>query len=163
MQVARTLHDEHLATLGVLERLEAELARRGHDQIPDVSDQALWRSLAEAGALVNSELIAHFTFEEEALFPLLDEAGNAGISTLLLDEHRTILPIARRVAVLAAQARRDGVTAGSWDELRRLGLELCERLVAHIQKEEMGLLPMVDTLLDEEQDRALSNDYLALR
>ena len=162
MQVARTLHDEHLATLGVLERLEAELARRGHDQIPDAGDQALWRSLAEAGALVDSELIAHFTFEEEALFPLLDEAGDAGISTLLLDEHRTILPIARRVAALGDQARH-GCTAGSWDELRRLGLELCERLVSHIQKEEMGLLPMVDTLLDEEQDRALSNDYLALR
>jgi hypothetical protein len=36
---------------------------------------------------------------------------------------------------------------------------MVERQVAHIQKETMALLPMLDGLLDEETDRALSFAY----
>ncbi|HYQ99934.1 MAG TPA: hemerythrin domain-containing protein, partial [Casimicrobiaceae bacterium] len=45
--------------------------------------------------------------------------------------------------------------------LQRGVSELVERQVAHIQKETMALLPMLDDLLDEETDRALAFAYAA--
>ena len=42
---------------------------------------------------------------------------------------------------------------------RRGALEIVERQVAHIQKETMALLPMLDDLLDEETDRELAFAY----
>jgi hypothetical protein len=46
--------------------------------------------------------------------------------------------------------------------LRSLGLELAERLVSHVQKEEMSLLPALEDLLDEEVDHELASAYAAL-
>ena len=39
-------------------------------------------------------------------------------------------------------------------------LELAERLMSHIQKEEMSLLPALDDLLDEAADQELTEAYL---
>ena len=39
------------------------------------------------------------------------------------------------------------------------GRELAERLVSHVQKEEMSLLPSLEDLLDEETDQALAGSY----
>jgi hypothetical protein len=47
-------------------------------------------------------------------------------------------------------------------ETRALGLELAERLVSHVQKEEMSLLPAVEDLLDEGTDHELASVYAAL-
>ncbi len=38
-------------------------------------------------------------------------------------------------------------------------MEMVEREVAHIQKETMALLPMLDQLLDDETDRQLALAY----
>ena len=48
-----------------------------------------------------------------------------------------------------------------WEALKRGVLELVERLVSHIQKEEMALLPLLDDLLDDETDRQLAFAYAA--
>jgi hypothetical protein len=45
--------------------------------------------------------------------------------------------------------------------LQLLAGELVERQVAHIQKETMALLPMLDDLLDDETDRQLAFTYAA--
>ena len=42
---------------------------------------------------------------------------------------------------------------------QRLALELLERMVSHIQKETMGLLPLLEDLLDEQTDRDLALAY----
>ena len=57
------------------------------------------------------------------------------------------------IVVEAGPATLDAAQTG---DFRRLALELVERQVAHIQKESMALLPMLDDLLDDETDRALS-------
>ncbi len=44
-------------------------------------------------------------------------------------------------------------------EFRALAFELAERLVTHVQKEEMALLPALDDLLDEDADRELQLAY----
>ena len=40
-------------------------------------------------------------------------------------------------------------------------MDMVERQVAHIQKETMGLLPVVEDLLDGETDRELAFQYAA--
>jgi len=74
-----------------------------------------------------------------------------------------ILPLARRLAELARRFREGGLSEELWAEFHALGAELDERLVAHIQKEDMGLLPALDDLLEEETDDRLALQYAELR
>lgn len=158
-QINRALHDEHQNTITYLEKLETELYKHSQDKVPDLADDNLGNIVWQLIPLVEEEIGTHFKFEEESIFPLLQAAGDTDITNLLTEEHRTILPIGERLMVLAKETRNSDLNIETWSEMRRLGLELIERLVSHIQKEEMGLLPMLDTLIDEEQDAELSNNY----
>lgn len=141
-QVSRRLHEEHQATLALWARLEAALAA-------GKADAALMRS---AAASLADEIERHFAFEETELFPRLAAAGEGDIAALLEEEHATIRAAATR---FIAAVKTNALDTG----LRPLGLELAERLVSHVQKEEMSLLPALDDLLDEETDHALSAAY----
>ncbi|MSQ55210.1 MAG: hypothetical protein EXR31_07575 [Betaproteobacteria bacterium] len=48
-----------------------------------------------------------------------------------------------------------------WKELRNAGFGFAERMQGHIQKEEMGLLPMIEDLIDAQSDEALAMVYAA--
>ena len=139
-QVSRRLHEQHQATLALWSRVEASLAAGR-------ADAALMR--AAAGSLAE-EIAQHFEFEERELVPRLAAAGEGDIAELLREEHATIRSAAGRFIALA------GEDAGR--DLRALGLELAERLVSHVQKEEMSLLPALEDLLDEETDAALAGE-----
>ena len=140
--ISRRLHEEHEATLALWSRVETSLAAGR-------PDAGLLRSAAAALA---EELDRHFAFEEAELFPRLAAAGEADIGMLLADEHATIRDVGREFIALVKSE------PGS-PRLRPLGLELAERLVAHVQKEEMSLLPSLDDLLDEDADQELSASY----
>jgi hypothetical protein len=62
---------------------------------------------------------------------------------------------------LTAAAARGTLDDAGWAELKRGALEMVERQVAHIQKETMALLPLLDDLLDEADDRELAFAYAA--
>lgn len=141
-QISRRLHEEHEATLALWSRLEASLAANRQDG-------ALLKSAAAALA---DELDRHFAFEEEELFPRLAAAGEADIGELLADEHAAIREAGREFIALV----KSGTEA---PRLRPLGLELAERLIAHVQKEEMSLLPSLDDLLDDAADAELMQRY----
>jgi hemerythrin-like domain-containing protein len=162
-QISRSIHDEHQNTITYLEKLETELLKHSHDKAPDLSEGDLGSIIWQLIPLVEEEIGVHFQFEEESIFPILDTAGDSGITFLLTEEHRTILPLGERLMELARGTRDNTLDHETWSELRRLGIELIERLVSHIQKEEMGLLPMIETLIDEEQDAELSNNYAMMR
>jgi len=151
-QVSRRLHQEHEATLALWGRLEQTLALRGN-RPPGAEDARLLRSCA---ASLAHELTRHFAFEETELFPRLAAAGEGDIAELLAEEHEAIRAAARRFGELAQPAQD---LAACWPELRALGLELAERLVAHVQKEEMSLLPSLEDLLDQETDAVLAGGY----
>jgi hemerythrin-like domain-containing protein len=157
-QVPALIHREHIETLGLLERVEAALA--GAKRPPAPGDATAARLLAEFDANLANEVGRHFTFEEEALFPLLASGGDRDIAELLADEHQAILALAERVRALLRDAAA-GLSAASWAALRELAFELIERQVAHIQKEEMSLLPVLEEVLDSEQDAALVERYMA--
>jgi hemerythrin-like domain-containing protein len=140
--VCRRLHDEHQATLALWGRLEAALSS-------NKADAALVRG---AAAALEQELGRHFAFEENELFPRLAAAGDGDLGELLAEEHVAIGEAGRAFIGLAKDAPTD-------PKIRPLGLELAERLAAHVQKEEMSLLPALDDLLDEETDRELISSY----
>jgi hemerythrin-like domain-containing protein len=156
LQVPRRLHEEHVQAMGMLSRLQAFLARQGPAR-PPLRDDAEFAALARAlTAAIAGEIANHFRFEEEELFPVLAARGEGDIGTLLAEEHGVILPLARRVVELA---QVPAMTAQTWAELHRRGGELVERLSSHIEKEEMGLVPLVEHLLDEEADTRLAETY----
>ena len=157
--MARLLHDDHIRTITILERLEGVLNRLGVQAIPDVAEARLTTVLDDLIGAVEGEIGGHFTFEEDALFPRIAEAGDGALTALLVEEHQTILPLARKITELARNARRGEISAESWQDFFVSGRELIERMMAHIQKEEMGVLPLLDDILDSDSDGDLSMQY----
>lgn len=148
-QTSLRLHQEHLATVQLWGRLEQSIAARA----PEAELDALLRNCSAALA---EEVTRHFEFEERELFTRLAQAGDGDIAELLTEEHETIRAAARGLRELLALPQPDGAAR---QQLRTLALELAERLVAHVQKEEMALLPALEDLLDEETDRELALAY----
>jgi hemerythrin-like domain-containing protein len=152
-QVARTLDDEHRANLDLLGRVEAALARRADAELATLAG-ALLRQL-------ETETVRHFGFEEEQLFPRMAEAGDGALAELLAEEHASLRAVADELAPLARTLAAGTLAAADRPALQRLALEWIERMVAHIQKETMALLPLLEDLLDEAADQELSFAYAA--
>ena len=157
LQSSRRLHEEHEVTLVLLRRFERALLGHARTFPPTAADPE-WETLVRtlAGAL-HHEIANHFQFEEEKLFPPLRAAGEAELTGLLSEEHGEIRDVVSALmpllhASLVAESDR-------WEPLKMLGLELCERLKSHIDKEEVALLPALDAALDQAIDALLIADY----
>jgi hemerythrin-like domain-containing protein len=156
----RMLHDEHVKTLAALEQLESMLVGAGA-RIPATG--AIEDAARAIVPIIEGEIGPHFRFEEDALFPRLAELGDGSIGDLLTEEHEAILPVAASVLEGIRNAGNGGFDKEAWEDFRRNGLELIERMIAHIQKEEMALLVALDDLLDESADAELAMSYAAQR
>ena len=66
------------------------------------------------------------------------------------------------MAALARAASANGFDAAKWNEFRMLGAELCERLLAHVQKEEMALLPLLEENMDADTEARLYREYVEI-
>ncbi|WP_316977305.1 hemerythrin domain-containing protein [Shumkonia mesophila] len=157
--VLRALHDDHVKTLGLLERFEALLRRIGPDRPPSGSDADATTLLAEMVANMTDEVDHHFAFEEGELFPRFSRVAEPGIPAMLQAEHEAMRSLARRLTELAAGAGAAGFDPAAWAEFHRLGRELVEREVFHIQKEEMGFLPAMDQILQPGEAAELADLY----
>ncbi len=158
-QVTRALDDEHRANLALLARVEDAFARPPTQrtmQDPDVA-----RLAAALGTLVEREMVRHFDFEERELFPRMSDAGDGGMAALLTEEHDAMRAVADEILPLARAAAAGTLDPAGWHALQRGALEMVERQVAHIQKETMALLPLLENLLDEDVDRELAFAYAA--
>ncbi len=124
-------------------------------------DSRLAGILIRLAGAVEGEIGGHFALEEDGLFPLLAAAGEGDLGRLLTEEHAVILPLGRRVAALAREGARDGFDAAGWRDFRRLGLEFAGLLTAHAEKEEIGLLPVLEEILAADDDRRLADAYEA--
>ena len=135
---SRILHDEHMVVLGLLNELErVVLARK---EPPAADDGEIGRFLGKLRGALAHEISVHFTFEEEALFPILIENGAGDLCELLVEEHvvlrETIADVIARVSEGAG-----GWTPQSWSGLR-----------SHAEKEEMALLPAIEDAFTPEID-----------
>ncbi len=156
-RISQKLHEEHRATMAVMERLEALLTSQRRAPPNGNTHAALLRDVA---ASVESEVNRHFDFEERQLFTFLDTVGDAAIGAHLTAEHTAMRPLGARLAKLSRAAAAGGSDDASWAELRQVGLELCERMLTHVQKEEMALLPLIEESMDVETEERLYEDYV---
>ena len=158
-RVSQTLHDEHAAAMALMERIAHLLGRypRGHP--PDANDRAVAQLLAEIAPAIEADIERHFAFEENELFPFLDAAGASAIGVHLTEEHQAIRPLGLRLVALS-RAATVGFDEASWDEFRKIGQELCDRLLAHAQKEDMALLPLLEDTMDAETEAKLYDEYV---
>ncbi len=162
-QVSRVLHDEHMAVISLLERLNSFIAARRKAGPPAAGDGETMLLLGDLSAALDVEVVAHFGFEEDRLFPVLVEAGYGDICEMLSEEHVSILSLAERVSTLAKDARKGGFDGESWAEFCRMGAALAGDLTAHAEKEEMSLLEMLEDALDADTDARLAGEYAATR
>jgi len=155
-QVSHALDEEHRSNLELLGRVEQAFARTrsGLARNPELSKLA-----ASFARHIEQDIGRHFDFEELELFPRLEAAGEGDIAGLLKEEHDAIREVATEILPLAHAAAAGTLDDAGWDALKRGALEMVERQVAHIQKETMALLPMLDDLLDDDADRELSMSY----
>ena len=157
-RTAQLLHEDHQATVEVIEGLDALLAK-ARKKAPDVNDMAVQRTLKAASGTIQDEIDSHFAFEENELFTRLEEMGDVAIGEHLRSEHAALLPLGQQVAAQAQDALHNGFSSESWKQFRVSAGELIERMLMHIQKEEMALLPALDELLDDDDDMELSTRY----
>jgi hemerythrin-like domain-containing protein len=157
-RIPRALHEEHRATLELLEALE-DLSVKHRRAAPDPQDRAVQRTLRQAIAVVDDDVRHHFAFEEAELFTRMAAMGDVAIGRHLTDEHQILLPLCEQLQGAARTALDAGFSAASWSDFKGLAAELTERMQAHIQKEEMALLPMLEDILDRDTDVALAEQY----
>lgn len=158
-RISQKLHEEHCATVALMERLERLIAGPRREP-PDTHDHSVAQLLSDLWTALEADVQRHFAFEEECLFTYLSGIGEEAIGAHLTDEHTAMRPIGARIAALAHEAAIRGFDSAGWDEFRRCGQELCERLRAHVQKEEMALLPLLEESMDADTEARLLRDYL---
>jgi hemerythrin-like domain-containing protein len=158
--ISRKLNEEHIAILALLERFSQALVRLREG--PPEQQDPVWRALLpQLENALRHEVTRHFALEEDHLFPRLHDYGAGDLADLLAEEHETIRAVARPLLDLIGDARDARLDAPGWRTLKTYGLELAERLSSHAEKEQGALVPLVDEMLDEETDNALSMEYAA--
>lgn len=158
-QVGHALDTEHRSNLDLLGRLEKTLARASGGVA--AREPGFTKIAAEFVRLIEHDTGRHFDFEERELFPRLADAGEGDIAALLQEEHDAIRAVAAEILPLARAGAAGTLDDAGFVQFRQKAGEMVERQVAHIQKETMALLPMLDDLLDDETDRELSFLYAA--
>src|SRR5450759_1050873 len=138
-----------------MERLEQLLARGRRGGPPDTGDSTVARLLSDLSTGVEAEVERHFDFEENHLFTYLEAMGDADIGAHLTSEHAAMRPLGVRVGAIARAAVANGFAPSEWEEFARLAQELSDRMLAHVQKEEMALLPVLEESMDSETEARL--------
>ena len=158
-QTCRRLHEEHEAVFELLRRLQRALVHSHADAAPDFLDPAWGALLRAVRSGLEFEVARHFDFEERSLFPLLADAGDGDLVELLNEDHKVIREVTAPLLELLGKWQRRDLDAPGWHSLRRLGLELCDSLADHALKEEQAMLPVLENMLSEDQDRELFAAY----
>jgi len=161
--ILRSLHEEHAETLSVLERFEKLLTANNPQNPPDMADPEVSGILDQVASVIGDDVSHHFAFEETHLFPRFEEFADPAITQMLRQEHDLIRPMAERLGAIIKEAKTDGFTAELWAEFHETGGEIAEREIFHIQKEEMGFLPALDQMLEEEEDGPLQMAYVEMK
>ena len=159
-RISQTLHDEHGATVALIERLEQLVARNRRGGPPNSADSAVARLLSDLSTGLGAEVERHFVFEEDHLFTYLEAMGDGGIGSHLTSEHAAIRPLATRVAEIARAVGGKTFAPAEWEEFARLSQELGDCLLAHVQKEEMALLPVIEDNMDPATEARLYQEYV---
>ena len=158
-QVSRVLDDEHRANLEILGRVERALLGR-----PERRSRATpsFRSSPVRSAGSSNRISSGISTSRSASSSRgMEEAGDGDMAMLLAEEHKAIRAVATSSCRWRAPRPRGRSTMQVGSVLKRGALEMVERQVAHIQKETMALLPLLEDLLDEDDDGGLALAYVS--
>lgn len=161
--IAEALHEEHLRTLEVMNALEERItgpAKTRPIAIDDDSDQAL---LEVVLSVLDLDISRHFRFEEEVLFPVLEQMHIGDVTQALVHEHEALRPLAQAMEEIATRARRETLDDQSWTDFRYAAMDLIHSVLFHIQKEEMTVIRRLGILLAPDTDESLCRHYVEFR
>lgn len=156
--LSELLHCEHLDTLAVAGDLEARVDTRRAGPI-DVGDDADRAQLQALIRIADADIDRHYRFEEEVLFPRLVAAGLGPMVDVLVMEHDAVRAIVGPLRAAAATALGDGFTKETWSRFREGVFDLINSVSFHIQKEELGVIRQLATVLGADADRELGRLY----
>src|SRR3990172_2814652 len=91
-RISQTLHEEHRATIALMERLEQLMARHRPGP-PHIGAAGGAQLLGDLATGAEAEVRRHFAFEEPHLFSYLDAVGDGAIGAHLTEEHAAMRPI----------------------------------------------------------------------
>jgi hemerythrin-like domain-containing protein len=157
--ISRIMHEEHMAVLALLDRIEQLLNANLGAEPPDATAGDVRLLLGTMKAEITTEIKLHFAFEEEHLFPMFEAAGAGDMNNILIQEHQTLMPLGLGLADKAGQAAIDGFDADSWAKFKTSSGQFIDGLRSHVAKEEMGMVPLLDDLIDQDQDSCLVATY----
>lgn len=156
--LSELLHREHLETLAVAGELEARVDNRRAGPI-DVGDDADRAQLQALIRIADADIDRHYRFEEELLFPRLVAAGLGPMVDVLVMEHDAVRAIVGPLRASAETALGDGFTKETWSTFREGVFDLINSVSFHIQKEELGVIRQLATVLGADADRELGRLY----
>jgi hemerythrin-like domain-containing protein len=156
--LSELLHREHLETLAVAGELEARVDNRRAGPI-DVGDDADRAQLQALIRIAEADIDRHYRFEEELLFPRLVAAGLGPMVDVLVMEHDAVRAIVGPLRAGAETALSDGFTKETWSTFREGVFDLINSVSFHIQKEELGVIRQLATVLGADADRELGRLY----
>lgn len=159
-QITQTLNAEHTSTVALMQQLEQLAGKYGRDKAPDATDAAVRKLLNELVTWASTEIDRHFSFEEDRLFPLLAEGGNAEIGEHLTEEHKILRKLGTAICEQSREAMASGFDLPRWRAFRQTAQDLCGPMSAHAQKEDMALLPLLDESIDPTMEAQLYQDYV---
>ena len=154
MRLSEILHEEHQRTLVVLDELDGW---RGKDMPGDINE--ISKLLKDLIDVAESDITQHYAFEEDHLFPILRVNGAEFMTNMLQGEHTIIRPIAQELSTIAQTALNEGFNAQTWARFQELGFDFIGHETFHIQKEEMGLINALNSMLTPEDEAPLIEIY----
>jgi hemerythrin-like domain-containing protein len=160
--LSQLLHREHLETLAVAGELEARVddRRAGPINVGDEADRAQLQALIH---MAEADIGRHYRFEEEVLFRKLAAAGLGPMVEVLVMEHDSVRAIVVPLRASAEAALADGFTKATWSTFRDGVFDLINSVSFHIQKEELGVIRQLATVLGVDADRDLGRLYATFR
>ncbi len=156
-RVCQKLHDEHMATLALLEKLERFVV---NNKPPEATDSAARTLLIDLTVAFENEIWRHFGFEEKHLFDYFAQSGDSEMGPLLTAEHVQIKCLGARIITMARAAAASGFTPSAWNEFRPPARQLAEQLATHAQKEEGVLIPLLQDSMESETEEQLYTAYV---
>jgi hemerythrin-like domain-containing protein len=160
--IGEMLHAEHLHTLTIANALEERIEdKRKRSLDPAQPEDA--RFIDDLIAAIDNDIQRHFRFEEEVLFPMVNEAGLGEVTAMLIDEHVTIWSMADELRSLAEAARHSPLDAQQWSSFRDIAMDFVNAEMFHIQKEEMSILRELSMTIGNSNSRELAARYAAFR
>ena len=161
-ELGEVLHEEHFRILVPICGLENRITGRRASEPLDPRNEDD-RKLLEGLVFSLEQVIQHNVFEESVLFPLLCDHGETELAELLVQEHVTIGPLARRLSGLAAELLAHGTSAARSTAFRGVAQDLVSEMLPHLQKEELSVVQRLDAILDTETDHRLAHELAAAR